>query len=273
MRRLLLAAAALLIPGAGSAQPVPEAIRAQGFLRVGIEATYPPMAYKDPATNERRGVNVDLVAAIWRELGLEIRWEELAFAQLVPAIATGRVDFSGSAMTDLPSRRERLSFVDVVSTGAQIFTTTAQPRGTAGATEFCGRTVSTPRTTNYFPQAQAWSDANCVAAGRPPMRVLGSDGAAATRTDLMAGRAEGAILGAEFVVHLSRQNPGVFVAIGDPISRNLSGMAFDRGQTALRDAIAGALSRLVANGGYAEILRRHGLERQALDAITIDAGE
>lgn len=273
IRTLLLAAAALIAPGLAAAQAVPEAIRAQGFIRVGIEATYPPMAYKDPATNERRGVNVDLVAAIGRELGLEIRWEELAFAQLIPAITTRRVDFSGSAMTDLPSRRERLTFVDVVSTGAQIFTTTAQQRGATQPTDFCGRSVSTPRTTNYFPQAQAWSEANCVAAGRPPMRVIGSDGAAASRTDLMAGRADGAILGAEFVVFLAQQNPGTIVAIGDPISRNLSGMAFDKSQTELRDAVAGALTRLIANGTYGEILRRHGIDRQALGTITVDAGE
>jgi polar amino acid transport system substrate-binding protein len=274
--RKTLLAAALLVGGLSlpaAAQPVPEAIRQQGFLRVAIEATYPPMAYKDPATNERRGVNVDLVLAIGRELGLEVRWEELAFAQLIPAITTSRVDFSGSAMTDLPARRERLTFVDVVSTGAQIFTTTAMQRGATQATDFCGRSVSTPRTTNYFPQAQAWSQANCVAQGRPPMRVIGSDGAAASRTDLMAGRADGAILGAEFVVYLSRQNPGNFVTVGDPISRNLSGMAFDKGQTGLRDAVAGALTRLIANGTYGEILARHGLERQALSAITIDAGE
>jgi polar amino acid transport system substrate-binding protein len=252
---------------------VPEAIRAQGFLRVAIEATYPPMAYRDPATNQRRGVNVDLVTAIGQELGLEIRWEELAFAQLIPAITTRRVDFSGSAMTDLPARRERLTFVDVVSTGAQIFTTTAQQRGATQPTDFCGRSISTPRTTNFFPQAQAWSEANCVAAGRPPMRVIGSDGAAASRTDLMAGRADGAILGAEFVVFLSQQNPGTFVAIGEPISRNLSAMAFDRSETVLRDAVAGALTRLMASGRYMEILRRHGIERQALTAITIDAGE
>ena len=273
MKRVLLAALAALAPGLAAAQALPDAIRARGYLRVGIEATYPPMAYKDPATNERRGVNVDLVTAMGKELGIELRWEEMSFAQLIPSITTDRVDFSGSSMVDLPARRERLSFVDYVSTGAQIFTTTAQRRGANEPANFCGRSVATPRTTNYFPQAQAWSEANCVAKGRPPMRVIGTEGAAAARTDLQQGRADGAILGAEYVVYLSQQNPGTFVAIGEPISRNLSGMAFDKGKPEVRDAIAGALSRLIANGTYAEILRKHGLERQALTAISIDAGE
>jgi polar amino acid transport system substrate-binding protein len=275
MRTSILAAgiAAMTLMAPAFAQDLPEAIRKQGNLRVGIEATYPPMAYKDPATNERRGVNVDLVTAIGKELGIELRWEEMAFAQLIPAITTERVDFSGTSMTDLPSRREKLSFVDYISTGAQIFTTVAQQKGAQQPTDFCGRSVSTPRTTNYFPQAQAWSEKNCVAAGKPPMRMIGSEGAAASRTDLQQGRADAAILGAEFVVYLSQQNPGTFVAIGDPISRNLSGMAFAKEQAPLRDAVAGALTRLIAKGTYLEILKKHGLEKQALSAITIDAGE
>jgi polar amino acid transport system substrate-binding protein len=231
------------------------------------------MAYKDPATNERRGVNVDLVTAIGKELGIALRWEEMSFAQLIPSITTDRVDFSGSSMTDLPSRREKLSFVDYISTGAQIFTTVQQQKGAQQPADFCGRSVATPRTTNYFPQAQAWSEQNCVAAGKPPMRVIGTEGAAAARTDLQSGRADAAILGAEYVVYLSQQNPGTFVAIGDPISRNLSGMAFAKEQAPLRDAVAGALTRMIANGTYLAILTKHGLEKQALSAITVDAGE
>lgn len=280
LRRLAVAALACLVaavPAARSAAAqeasLPERFRQQGYLRVGIEATYPPMAYKDPATNERRGVNVDLVTAIGKDLGVEIRWEEMAFAQLIPAITTGRVDFSGSSMTDLPARRERLSFVDYVSTGAQIFTTAAQRKGAEKATDFCGRSVATPRTTNYFPAAQAWSERNCVAAGRPAMQVIGTEGAAASRTDLQQGRAEGAILGAEYVVYLRQINPGAFVEVGEPITRNLSGMAFPKDTTDLRDAVAASLQRLVANGTYLEILRKHGLERQALQRISIDAGE
>ncbi|MBA5745580.1 ABC transporter substrate-binding protein, partial [Escherichia coli] len=68
--------------------------------------------------------------------------------------------------------------------------------------------------TNYFPTAQAWSEANCVAAGRPPMQVIGTAGAAASRADLQQGRANAALLGAEYVTYLRQQNPGAFVAVG-----------------------------------------------------------
>ncbi|MCZ0733065.1 ABC transporter substrate-binding protein [Phreatobacter sp. AB_2022a] len=280
LSRLGLAGALLVLahvaPAAAESQapiPLPEAIRSAGVIRVGIEATYPPMAYKDPATNERRGLNVDLVTAIAKELNVTIQWEEMTFEQLITGINAGRVDFSGSSMTDLPARREKLSFVDYIATGPQIFTTSRQSGGIATPLDMCGKTIATPRTTNYFPTAQAWSETHCVAAGRPPMQVIGTAGAAASRADLQQGRANAALLGAEYVAYLRQQDPGTFVAIGAPIARNLSGLAFPRSNPGLRDAVAAALKRLVANGTYLALLKKHGLEAQALTEITIDAGQ
>ncbi|MBE9606899.1 ABC transporter substrate-binding protein [Acetobacteraceae bacterium H6797] len=273
MKRYLAAAFACLIPSLAVAQVLPDAIRSRGFVRVAVETTYPPMSYKDPATNERRGVNADLLAALSKELGIEFRYEEMAFAQLVPAVTTERVDFSGTSMTETPARRERLTFVDYASTGAQIFTTVTLQKGATKPEDFCGRSIATPRTTNYFKQVQDWSEANCVAKGKPAIRVIGTEGAAAARTDLQQGRADGVVLGAEYVVYLSQQNPGTFVTIGEPLTRGLFGFAFDQKQTALRDAIAAGLSRLIANGTYLEVLRKHGLEHQAITEVSIDKGE
>lgn len=277
-KRILAAGLALAL--AGGAAPVlaqnaslPDSVRSAGVLRVGIEATYPPMAYKDPATNERRGVNVDLVTAIGRDLGIEIRWEEMSFEQIINSLTTGRIDFSGTSMTDLPARREKLSFVDYITTGGQLFTTRALAASIREATDFCGKSVSTPRFTNYFPSAQAWSERACTGAGRPAMQVMGSNGATASRTDLRQERTQGAILGAEFVAHLQRTEPENWAAVGQPITSNLSGLAFPKEATVLRDAIAASLQRLIDNGTYGEILRRHGIEAQALQRVSIDAGQ
>lgn len=275
-RTILAAGLAAFFATAAAAQqpiPLPEAIRTAGVVRIGIEATYPPMAYKDPATNERRGFNVDLVTEIARVLGLRIQWEEMAFAQLIPALTTGRIDFSGSSMTDLPARRERLSFVDYVSTGPQIFALAAQAGDLNQPTDLCGKSIATPRTTAYFPTLQAWSQKNCVEQGRPAINVVGTEGATATRTDLRQNRVNAAVLGAEYVVYLSQQEPGVFKRIGEPIGRNMSGLAFPRQSTELRDAVATALNRLIADGTYMTLLKKHGLEAQALPRAEIDAGQ
>lgn len=268
----LMATAMTASTMAGAAE-LPEEIRKQGFMRIGIEATYPPMAYKDPATNERLGANVDLLVAIAKELGVEIQWEELSFEQLVPAITTGRVDFSGSAVGDNPARREKLTFVDYIATGAQLFSTPDQAKGATQVSDFCGRTVAAPRTTTYFSMMPGWSDRYCTSAGKDAIQPMGTAGAAAAKTDLQQGRAAGVILGAEAFVYSLKQTPGGYVAIGDRLSDGMFGLAFAKDKEPLRDAIAAALTKLKDNGTYLEILKKHGLEKQALAEITIDKGQ
>ena len=198
-----------LLPVAAMAQDatLPEKIKAAKALVVGIEATYPPMAYKDPKTNQRVGVNVDLVESIAKELGVSVKWEEMTFEQLMTSLTTGRIDMIGTAISDLPSRREKLTFVDYLVTGAQPFTTVAKKGAIKTEADLCGKTVGAPRTTNYFPVAQAWSEKNCVAAGKPAATINGTAGATATRLDLKQGRLDAAVLGPEYVAYLMADEP------------------------------------------------------------------
>jgi ABC-type amino acid transport/signal transduction systems, periplasmic component/domain len=267
-------AMAMLLPIAASAQsiPLPEKIKSAGTIVVGIESTYPPMAYKDPKTNERIGVNIDLVESIAKELGVKVKWEEMSFEQLMTSLTTGRIDMIGTAISDLPSRREKLTFVDYLVTGAQPFTTVAKKDSIKTEADLCGKTVGAPRTTNYYPIAQAWSEKNCVAAGKPAATVNGTAGATATRLDLKQGRLDAAVLGPEFVAHLMADEPNTYVLAGEPLTRTLFGFAFNKSETALRDAVAAALTATMKSGAYKQTLQKFGLERQAMTDVKIDAG-
>jgi polar amino acid transport system substrate-binding protein len=263
-----------LLPVAAVAQDaaLPEKIKAAKALVVGIEATYPPMAYKDPKTNQRVGINVDLVESIAKELGISVKWEEMTFEQLMTSLTTGRIDMIGTAISDLPSRREKLTFVDYLVTGAQPFTTVAKKGAIKSEADLCGKTVGAPRTTNYFPVAQAWSEKNCVAAGKPAATVNGTAGATATRLDLKQGRLDAAVLGPEYVAYLMADEPETYALAGEPLIKTLFGFAFNKADTVLRDAVADALRATIKNGSYQQALQKFGLERQAVTEVTIDAG-
>lgn len=265
---------AMLLAMAASAQSItlPEKIKSAGTIVVGIESTYPPMAYKDPKTNERIGVNIDLVEGIAKELGVKVKWEEMSFEQLMTSLTTGRIDMIGTAISDLPSRREKLTFVDYLVTGAQPFTTEAKKDSIKTEADLCGKTVGAPRTTNYYPIAQAWSEKNCVAAGKPAATVNGTAGATATRLDLKQGRLDAAVLGPEFVAHLMADEPNTYALAGEPLTRTLFGFAFNKSETALRDAVAAALTATMKSGAYKKTLQKFGLERQAMTDVKIDAG-
>ena len=176
-------------------RPCPEKIKTAGSIVVGINSTYPPMAYKDPKSNERIGFNVDLVERLAKEIGVSVKWEEMSFEQLMTSLTTGRIDMIGTAISDLPSRREKLTFVDYLVTGAQPFTTSEKKGAIKTEADLCGKTVGAPRTTNYYPVSIAWSERNCVGSGKPPAIINGTAGATATRLDLKQGRLDAAVLG------------------------------------------------------------------------------
>lgn len=267
-----LAAAAPASAQQGSI-PLPAGLKSAGQIVVGIENTYPPMAYKDPKTNERAGFNVELVNAIARELGVSVKWEEMSFEQLMTSLTTGRIDMIGTAISDLPSRRDKLTFIDYLATGAQPFALAAKAGELKSNADLCGKTVGAPRTTSYMPVTAAWSEKNCAGTGKPAITVNGTAGATATRLELKQGRLDAAVLGPEYVAYLMADEPNTYAFVGEPLNKTLFGLAFEKKNSELRDAVAKATATVMKNGGYQQALKKFGLERQSLSEPTIDAGQ
>jgi polar amino acid transport system substrate-binding protein len=262
---LNLGAAALLAPlTAAAAEPI---------LTVGIEATYPPMSYRDPQTNQSVGFNIDLLKAMAKQMQVELKFQEMSFEQLTSGLATGRIDVIGTAITDLPSRRANMTFVDYLKTGAQMFTTVKHQAIGRQPAAFCGHSIGTPRTTNYFAELNAWSEKHCVGTGLPAATVQGAAGAAAVRLDLQQGRLNAAVLGPEYVKYLMIQEANTYVLVGEPLSEHAFGFAVAKTNLQTRDALVKALNAVIADGTYRQTLDQWGLHSQAVSAAAVDGGQ
>jgi polar amino acid transport system substrate-binding protein len=197
----------------------------------------------------------------------------MSFEQLMTSLTTGRIDMIGTAISDLPSRRDKLTFVDYLATGAQPFALSAKAGELKSNTDLCGKTVGAPRTTSYMPVTAAWSEKNCAGAGKPAITVNGTAGATATRLELKQGRLDAAVLGPEYVAYLMTDEPNTYAFVGEPLNKTLFGFAFEKKNGDLRDAVAKATTAVMKNGGYQQALKKFGLERQGLSEPTIDAGQ
>ncbi|HEY8565809.1 MAG TPA: ABC transporter substrate-binding protein [Beijerinckiaceae bacterium] len=268
-------AAALIAAGAASAQDAPERVKKAGKLVIATMPNYAPITYKDPATNKLTGFDVELGEAIAKELGLSPDWQEIAFAQMLPSLQTGRVDMVMAGMSDLPSRRETADFVNYMKSGAQFYTITALAGSIKAPDDLCGKSVGASRSTNWPSQIKDWSDANCVAKSKPAITVVGTEGSADARTQLKTQRIQGAVQGNETLPWFQSQEPNTYVVLGEAFTTSLSGIPFPKtaegGQ--LRDAVKGALDRLQQKGTYDEILKKYGLQANALKPIAVNKGE
>lgn len=81
-------------------------------LTAGTEATYPPFEYYDE-DNALTGFDVELLALIGPKIGREIKWVDMAYDGLIPALTTGKIDMAAAAINATAERREIVDFSDV----------------------------------------------------------------------------------------------------------------------------------------------------------------
>src|SRR5437879_2224787 len=160
--------AALLAITTAQAAELPESIKQAGTLRLTVNSTYAPMEYRDPATNQLVGLDIDLANEIAKRLGVKIVWSETPFAELIPSLQTKRADFIISGISDRSSRRETADFVDYLTTGPQFFGLAG--RAAQSAADLCGKRIGTTRSTSFPIETEKWSKQNCEAGGKPAVQ-------------------------------------------------------------------------------------------------------
>ncbi|MCQ1574200.1 ABC transporter substrate-binding protein [Neorhizobium galegae] len=270
MKTALITLAALLASTVVHAEGLPDRIKSAAKVVVANQPNYPPMEYKDPATNTLMGVDIDLGVALAKQLGTKVEWADIGFEQMISSLETGRVDLIHSGMSDLPKRRDTLDFVDYMKSGAQFYTSAARKEEFKTPADFCGKTVGMSRRTSFPDETAKWSAANCEAKGFAAIKVVGTEGSADARAQLKQGRVDGAVQGSETLPYLMTLEKNTYAIVGEPITAVYQGIAFSKKDPALRDAYAGALKAIMASGEYKAIFVKHGLEGTMLDGIYIN---
>jgi polar amino acid transport system substrate-binding protein len=80
-------------------------------LTVGMELAYPPFEMTD-TVNKPTGLSVDFAKALGKKLGREVIIENMAWAGLIPALETGKIDLVISSMTITEERKKTIDFSD-----------------------------------------------------------------------------------------------------------------------------------------------------------------
>ena len=258
----------LAVPGAGAAE-LPEAIKTAGAFRLSVNSTYAPMEFRDPATNELKGLDVDLAAALAKRLGVGINWTDVPFDQLISSLQTGRTDFIISGLSDRASRRETMDFVDYLGTGPQFFV--LSDSGAKIPTDLCGKRVGTVRSTSFPTEIEKWSKANCEGAGKVAIQYMPGENSIDVRNQLKQGRVDAAVQGSETLPFAQSNEPDRYRLIGKPFAVGYQGIAFKKDAGPLREAVTDALAAVIADGSYAAILAKWGLSANGLPQPLLNA--
>lgn len=272
-----LVAASLLSAGLASpagAVDAPPRIKKAGKLVIATQPNYPPIAYKDPESNKLMGFDIELGEAIGKELGVPVEWQETAFAQMLPSLATGRVDMVMAGMSDLPARRDTVDFVDYLRTGPQFYTSPAgKAAGIKTPADLCGKKVGASRSTNWPGQIADWSKVNCEGKGKAAIVVVGTEGSVDARAQLKTGRLDAAVQGNETLPYFQGIDANSYVVLGEAFGENLAGIPFAKSDATTRDAVKSALDALRKKGAYAALLAKYKLTQNNLPVFGVNQGQ
>lgn len=264
-----LGLAALAAVTSAQAAELPAEIKQAGTLKLTVNSTYAPMEYRDPATNELVGLDVDLATELAKRLGVKIVWSETPFAELIPSLQTKRADFIISGIQDRSSRRETADFVDYLTTGPQFFVMADNPA--KAAIDLCGKKVGTTRSTAFPLEIEKWSKQNCEAAGKPAIQYVPGENSIDVRNQLKQGRIDAAVQGSETLPYAQSQEPGKYRVIGEQLSTGYQGIMFRKDDAALREVVTEKLTAMIADGSYKAVLDKWGLGANAVTQPMLNA--
>lgn len=243
---------------------LPPAVAASGKLRLGISPAFPPMEYRDEKANDVVGVDVDIAKALAEELGVELEVVEQPFDQLINSVATGRVDFVMSGISDTVERQKTVDFIDYFASQGRFFTLEERVGEFTKPESLCGKKVAVSKKTDYYQQVQDFDAQHCSGKGLPKVELLPTDSGSAARLQLEQRRADVAVQGAENLAFFEKSDPAKFEPVLEPLAAKPFGIVIKKGDQQMIDALFKGLTELVDNGTYKSILDKWGVSHGAM---------
>jgi polar amino acid transport system substrate-binding protein len=254
------------------ASKVPEKFRTKGELTIGGSAgTAPPLRFY--ATDDKTviGVETDIASLVADVLGLKPKLEVASWENLFVGLDSGAFDVGLSNITVTEARKEKYDFatyrLDTLAFEAKKGGSwkVREPKDVAG------KVIAVTSGTNQEKILVDWSAQN-VAAGLKATDIKYFQNSSDYYLALQSGRVE-AYLGPNPTSAFHAATSGQTEVIG-----NFSGGASVQGKIAvttkkdngLVTPVQEALNQLIANGKYAEVLKRWGLSDEAVPTSEIN---
>lgn len=89
----------------------------EGKLVMVTNAEFPPYEYHEG--DQIVGIDAEIAAAIADELGLELEIEDIAFDSIIPELVSGKADFAMAGMTVTEERKESVDFSNTYAQASQ----------------------------------------------------------------------------------------------------------------------------------------------------------
>ncbi|MGY1437915.1 ABC transporter substrate-binding protein [Streptomyces reniochalinae] len=258
---------------------LPDKIRDAGVIKVGSDAAYKPMEYKEGA--DIVGLDVDIAEAMGEKLGVRFQFANGTFDGLITSMQTGRFDMIMSAMTDTKDRQKGLDdegkkagkgvdFVDYLSAGSSILVRKGNPEKIDSVDQMCGRKVATQRGTTSHEILKTQTK-KCVEDGEKKIDVEAYNTDDEARVRLKTGGVVADISDFPVAANAAKSS-GDFEVVGKQMQSAPYGIAVSKDNRKLRDALQAAMKAIIEDGSYQRALEKWGVQDGGVKKVTVNAG-
>ena len=250
MKKLLaLVLALVMMMGVASvafAETSLDAVKTAGVLKVGVDAAFAPMTFKDE-NGAYTGYDVALATAVAEKLGVTVEFVEVDWANLAAALNDGSIDVVWSGMS---INAERQAAMTISEAYLESNTTLLVHKEVAGFIEdLKGKKVAV-QTGSYSEEllCEEYSELSAE------MEILGAADNDAAIADLIAGNVDAVMVDSIYAYYQIATNEALadYILIED-LYADLYGIAAAKGNYMLIGAIEEAISDLAAEGTIAAI--------------------
>ncbi|QYD71064.1 transporter substrate-binding domain-containing protein [Paraburkholderia edwinii] len=228
--------ACAVAPGSAAAQD-------SNVLSVATDATFPPMEFVDKG--QRTGFDIDLMNALAKAMGKEVKWTDIDFKGLIPGLIAHRFDAAISGIYITPERSQVVDFTQTYFAGGLSVLVKADSSIKAPA-DLNGKKVTVQvgtKSVNFlrdnYPQVQRVE----VEKNQEMFDLVG------------IGRADAAVTGKPAAYQFARTRPG-FRVLDKELTKEEYGIAVRKDEPQLRDQLNAALAKIKADGTYAAIVQK-----------------
>lgn len=240
IRRSILLASLSAVAALGSISAQAQ----DNVLRVGTDATFPPMEFVD--NGKRTGFDIELVEAIGKAMGKQVEWIDIDFKGLVPGLISKRFDMAVSAIYITDERKKVVDFTTPYYAGGLVAMVKDGNTSIQKLADLDGKKVSVQvgtKSVSYleqnFPKVQRVE----VEKNQEMFNLV----------DI--GRADAAVTGKPAAYQYVRTRPGLRV-LAEQITTEEYGMAIRKDTPELTKAVNAALTKLKADGTYDAIVKK-----------------
>ncbi|MFP2933005.1 basic amino acid ABC transporter substrate-binding protein, partial [Pyxidicoccus sp. 3LG] len=214
-------------------------------LRIGTDGTYPP--FESVRDGELVGFDIELGRLIGEELGAKVEFTNTSFDGVFPALTAGKFDLVMSAVTITPERAQRVAFSDPYYTAGQLVAARKEDTHITDIESLRGKVAGIQLNTTAALVLQKYPD---IQVRQYPTIDLALQ-------DLLNGNLAGVVGDAPTLRYFITHGFKGLRTTGGLLTEEHYGIAMRPEDTALRDAVNGALQRLRDSGRFAALEEKY----------------